>query len=142
MWSHFDVAFEEGLSACRGWAQEHGHLLPPVTATWNGYPVGTFTKNLRAAARRAQEDIARRDQGLPPAESSFGARSPRNDVRHWRRSTRPGARGGPSPGNAPSTSPASTLRPATRCPASLDRSASRAKISASGSAHSRSSGTS
>lgn len=52
VWSHFDVAFEEGLSAARGWAAEHGHLLPPVDATWRGVPVGVWVKNNRAAARR------------------------------------------------------------------------------------------
>ncbi|MFB6811083.1 Helicase associated domain protein [Streptomyces sp. NPDC056387] len=52
VWSHFDVAFEEGLTAARGWAAEHGHLLPPVEATWRGAPVGVWVKNQRAAARR------------------------------------------------------------------------------------------
>ncbi|MFD3696233.1 Helicase associated domain protein [Streptomyces sp. NPDC058646] len=52
VWSHFDVAFEEGLAAARAWAAEHGHLLPPVEATWNGAPVGVWVKNQRAAARR------------------------------------------------------------------------------------------
>lgn len=52
VWSHFDVAFEEGLAAARGWAQEHGHLLPPAEASWRGAPVGTWVKNQRAAARR------------------------------------------------------------------------------------------
>ncbi|MEU9038419.1 Helicase associated domain protein [Streptomyces sp. NPDC048352] len=52
VWSHFDVAFEEGLAAARAWAAEHGHLLPPVDATWHGMPVGVWMKNNRAAARR------------------------------------------------------------------------------------------
>ncbi|MFD7258614.1 Helicase associated domain protein [Streptomyces sp. NPDC059874] len=52
VWSHFDVAFEEGLAAARAWAAEHGHLLPPVDATWAGAPVGVWVKNQRAAARR------------------------------------------------------------------------------------------
>lgn len=52
VWSHFDVAFEEGLAAARAWAAEHGHLLPPVEATWHGAPVGVWVKNQRAAARR------------------------------------------------------------------------------------------
>lgn len=52
VWSHFDVAFEEGLAAARGWAEEHGHLLPPVDAVWRGAPVGVWVKNQRAAARR------------------------------------------------------------------------------------------
>ncbi|WP_330333959.1 Helicase associated domain protein [Streptomyces sp. NBC_00536] len=52
VWSAFDVAFEEGLTAARAWAAEHGHLLPPVDATWEGHPVGIWVKNQRAAARR------------------------------------------------------------------------------------------
>ncbi|CAM5655831.1 hypothetical protein SAVIM338S_06643 [Streptomyces avidinii] len=52
VWNHFDVAFEEGLAAARGWAGEHGHLLPPVDAVWRGAPVGVWVKNQRAAARR------------------------------------------------------------------------------------------
>ncbi|MCX4782315.1 Helicase associated domain protein [Streptomyces sp. NBC_01264] len=52
VWSHFDVAFEGGLAAASGWAAEHGHLLPPVDATWRGAPVGVWVKNQRAAARR------------------------------------------------------------------------------------------
>ncbi|MFI6146842.1 Helicase associated domain protein [Streptomyces sp. NPDC051109] len=52
VWSHFDVAYEEGLAAARGWAAEHGHLLPPAEATWRGAPVGVWVKNQRAAARR------------------------------------------------------------------------------------------
>ncbi|MFI5756824.1 Helicase associated domain protein [Streptomyces sp. NPDC051569] len=54
IWSHRDVAFEEGLAAARGWAAGHGHLLAPPDAVWQGYPVGTWLKNQRGAARRAQ----------------------------------------------------------------------------------------
>ncbi|MEU8825465.1 Helicase associated domain protein [Streptomyces sp. NPDC048636] len=53
IWSHYTVAFEEGLAAARGWDAEHGHLLAPVEATWQGHPVGVWLKNQRAAARRA-----------------------------------------------------------------------------------------
>ncbi|MEV5936692.1 Helicase associated domain protein [Streptomyces sp. NPDC052079] len=53
VWSHFTVAFDEGLAAARGWAAEHGHLLAPTEATWENYPVGVWLKNQRAAARRA-----------------------------------------------------------------------------------------
>ncbi|MFJ7204145.1 Helicase associated domain protein [Streptomyces sp. NPDC098789] len=52
VWSAFDVAFEEGLTAARAWARAHGHLLPPVDSTWEGHPVGIWAKNQRAAARR------------------------------------------------------------------------------------------
>ncbi|MBB4890951.1 superfamily II DNA or RNA helicase [Streptomyces netropsis] len=74
IWSHFDVAWEEGLSAARGWAAEHGHLLAPLDATFQGYRVGIFLKNARAAARKAQENEQRRTEGLP-VESSAGALS-------------------------------------------------------------------
>ncbi|MFF8513605.1 Helicase associated domain protein [Streptomyces sp. NPDC015492] len=74
IWSHFDVAWEEGLSAARGWATKHGHLLAPLDATFQGYRVGIFLKNARAAARKAQEIEQRRAEGLP-VESSAGALS-------------------------------------------------------------------
>ncbi|MFJ3176259.1 Helicase associated domain protein [Streptomyces roseus] len=74
IWSHFDVAWEEGLSAARGWAAEHGHLLAPLDATFQGAKVGIFLKNARAAARKAQENEQRRAEGLP-VESSAGALS-------------------------------------------------------------------
>ncbi|MFE5398627.1 helicase associated domain-containing protein [Streptomyces sp. NPDC056568] len=41
IWGHFDVAWEEGLAAARGWADEHGHLLAPLDATFQGHRVGT-----------------------------------------------------------------------------------------------------
>ncbi|MFC4497888.1 Helicase associated domain protein [Streptomyces ovatisporus] len=66
VWSHFDVAFEEGLDAARAWAAEHGHLLAPVDAVGvGGYPVGTWLRNQRAAAKRAEEVAQRRAEGLP-----------------------------------------------------------------------------
>lgn len=74
IWSHYDVAWEEGLAAARGWAAEHGHLLAPLDATYQGYRVGIFLKNARAAARKAQENEQRRAEGLP-VQSSAGALS-------------------------------------------------------------------
>ncbi|MFF9025750.1 DEAD/DEAH box helicase [Streptomyces eurythermus] len=74
IWSHFDVAWEEGLAAARGWAAEHGHLLAPLDATYQGYRVGIFLKNARAAARKAAEIEQRRAEGLP-VQSSAGALS-------------------------------------------------------------------
>ncbi|MGI5341907.1 Helicase associated domain protein [Streptomyces sp. CA-181903] len=64
VWSHQDVAFEEGLAAARGWAAVHGHFLPPATAVWGGYPVGTWAKNQRTAARLADTIAERRAAGL------------------------------------------------------------------------------
>ncbi|NUV97998.1 DEAD/DEAH box helicase [Streptomyces sp. WAC05458] len=72
VWSHFDVAWEEGLSAARGWAAGHGHLLAPLDATYQGYRVGIWLKNQRAAARKAQEVEQRRAEGLP-VQSAAGA---------------------------------------------------------------------
>ncbi|MFH8342715.1 Helicase associated domain protein [Streptomyces sp. AM6-12] len=74
VWSHYDVAWEEGLAAARGWATETGHLLAPTDATYQGYRVGIWLKNARAAARKAQEIEQRRAEGLP-VESSAGALS-------------------------------------------------------------------
>ncbi|GAA1343843.1 helicase associated domain-containing protein [Streptomyces sanglieri] len=72
VWSHQDVAFEEGLAVARAWATVHGHLLPSATAVWDGYPVGTWTKNQRFAARAADTNAERREAGLA-VESSAGA---------------------------------------------------------------------
>ncbi|MFF8873397.1 DEAD/DEAH box helicase [Streptomyces massasporeus] len=74
VWSHFDVAWEEGLAAARGWAAEAGHLLAPLDATYQGYRVGIWLKNARAAARKAAEIEQRRAEGLPVG-SAAGALS-------------------------------------------------------------------
>ncbi|MFE0845873.1 hypothetical protein [Streptomyces rochei] len=91
IWSHFDVAWG-GLSAAREWAAEHGPLLAPLDATFQGYRVGIFLKNARAAPRKAQEMEQQRAEGLP-VESSAGALST-SGVSSWKRSTRPGALAG------------------------------------------------
>ncbi|MGW2426174.1 Helicase associated domain protein [Streptomyces sp. NPDC001709] len=74
VWSHYDVAWEEGLTAARGWAEENGHLLAPLDATYQGYKVGIWLKNQRAAARKAAEIEQQRAQGLP-VQSAAGALS-------------------------------------------------------------------
>ncbi|MEU2065253.1 Helicase associated domain protein [Streptomyces sp. NPDC013455] len=74
VWSHYDVAWEEGLAAARGWAAENGHLLAPTDTTYKGYRVGIWLKNARAAARRAAEIQQRRAEGLP-VQSVAGALS-------------------------------------------------------------------
>ncbi|MFF3565748.1 Helicase associated domain protein [Streptomyces sp. NPDC002574] len=74
VWSHWDVAFAEGLSAATQWAAEHGHLLPPATAVWNDYPVGVWLKNQRTAGRLANTIEQRREAGLPVG-STAGALS-------------------------------------------------------------------
>ncbi|MFF5314813.1 helicase associated domain-containing protein, partial [Streptomyces massasporeus] len=70
VWSHFDVAWEEGLAAARGWAVENGHLLAPLDATFQGYRVGTWLKNQRAAARKAADNEQRRAEGLPVKQAA------------------------------------------------------------------------
>ncbi|MFJ3235935.1 Helicase associated domain protein [Streptomyces sp. NPDC086787] len=70
VWSHFDVAWQEGLAAARGWAGANGHLLAPLDATFQGYKVGIWLKNARAAARKAQEVEQRRAEGLPVGSSA------------------------------------------------------------------------
>ncbi|MGW9054970.1 Helicase associated domain protein, partial [[Kitasatospora] papulosa] len=70
VWSHQDVAFEEGLTAARAWATVHGHLLPPTTAVWDGYPVGVWVKNQRYAARAADMAVQRRQAGLAVGPSA------------------------------------------------------------------------
>ncbi|MEU1466383.1 Helicase associated domain protein [Streptomyces sp. NPDC005727] len=72
VWSHYDVAWEEGLTAARGWAAENGHLAAPTDATHQGYRVGIWLKNQRAAARRAAENEQRRAEGRP-VQSATGA---------------------------------------------------------------------
>ncbi|MEU2264476.1 Helicase associated domain protein [Streptomyces sp. NPDC019645] len=74
VWSHFDVAWEEGLAAARGWAEVNGHLLAPLDATHQGHRVGIWLKNARAAARKAQENEQPHAEGLP-AQPSAGALS-------------------------------------------------------------------
>ncbi|WP_420711443.1 Helicase associated domain protein [Streptomyces sp. NRRL F-3307] len=64
VWSHYDVAWEEGLTVARSWAAAHGHFLPPVNAVGDGgYPIGVWAKNRRAEARRALENAERRAAG-------------------------------------------------------------------------------
>jgi hypothetical protein len=70
VWSHFDVAWEEGLAAARGWAVEAGHLLAPTDATYKEYRVGIWLKNARAAARKAADIEQRRAEGLPVGSSA------------------------------------------------------------------------
>jgi hypothetical protein len=63
VWSAWDTAFTAGLTVARAWATAHGHLLPPATAVWEDFPIGTWTKNQRAAARRTLQNTERRTAG-------------------------------------------------------------------------------
>ncbi|SCF65605.1 Helicase associated domain-containing protein [Streptomyces sp. Ncost-T10-10d] len=65
VWSHFDVAWEEGLSAARGWAAEHGRLLAPLDAAHQGYKVGIWLKKTRASAPVRDPEWAAREATEP-----------------------------------------------------------------------------
>ncbi|MGW0087364.1 Helicase associated domain protein [Streptomyces sp. NPDC003393] len=71
VWSVQDTAWAEGLAVARSYAAAHGGiLLPPATAVWEGYPIGTWAKNLRAAARKTFQNAERRaagETGVPRA---------------------------------------------------------------------------
>ncbi|OKI95141.1 hypothetical protein AMK19_33255 [Kitasatospora sp. CB01950] len=54
VWSAFDTAFTDNLTAVAGYAAEHGHACPPNDAVWDGRPVGTILKNWRTAQRRTE----------------------------------------------------------------------------------------
>ncbi|MFH8442314.1 Helicase associated domain protein [Streptomyces sp. NPDC018026] len=62
VWSHRDVAWEEGLTAARGWAEENGHLLAPLGAVYRGHKVGIWLKNARADVRSGTLAPERREQ--------------------------------------------------------------------------------
>ncbi|MFI0901594.1 helicase associated domain-containing protein [Streptomyces sp. NPDC020983] len=68
------------LSAAAAWAAEAGHLLPPTTATYRGYPIGVWMKNNRTAGRKAAEIQARREQGLPAGNTAGALTEERRDA--------------------------------------------------------------
>ncbi|MFJ9634963.1 Helicase associated domain protein [Streptomyces sp. NPDC101175] len=65
VWSVHASAWDAGLAVARSYADVHGHLLPPVSAVWggDGFPIGVWVKNQRAAARKAAENAVRREAG-------------------------------------------------------------------------------
>ncbi|MER7841547.1 Helicase associated domain protein [Streptomyces sp. NPDC096040] len=63
VWSVQTSAWETGLAVARSYADTHSHLLPPTGAVWDDFPIGTFMKNARAAARKAAENAERRENG-------------------------------------------------------------------------------
>ncbi|MDQ0945908.1 helicase associated domain-containing protein [Streptomyces sp. V1I1] len=113
VWSPFDAAFEEGLTACRNWFAAHGHLLPPIDAVDpdTGFPLGRWLKNQRAAVRTADEPSGCRS----PRATRNATPQPRPTAvgKHWRRSTRPGVPPGRWTGSVPSISPGLSPRPGT-----------------------------
>ncbi|MFJ4940965.1 Helicase associated domain protein [Streptomyces pseudovenezuelae] len=70
VWSVHASAWDAGLDVARDYAAVHGHFLPPTTAVWggDGFPIGTWAKNMRAAARKSRENAVRRtngEEGIP-----------------------------------------------------------------------------
>ena len=63
VWSAFDTAFTDNLTAITGYAAEHGHACPPNDAVWGGRPVGTIMKNARTAQRRTEALQRRAEAG-------------------------------------------------------------------------------
>ncbi|MFD3539597.1 Helicase associated domain protein [Streptomyces sp. NPDC058662] len=59
LWSLFDARFDEGLAAAAAWAAESGvGLAAPVDVDLDGYPIGRWLKNQRAAARRTKAPLS------------------------------------------------------------------------------------
>ncbi|MEU2391903.1 Helicase associated domain protein [Streptomyces sp. NPDC007369] len=59
VWDPFDARFDEGLAAAAAWAAGSGvGLAAPVDAESDGYPVGRWLKNQRAAARRTKTPLS------------------------------------------------------------------------------------
>ncbi|MGW2240279.1 Helicase associated domain protein [Streptomyces sp. NPDC001759] len=63
VWSVHASAWEAGLDVARTYATLHGHCLPAASTVFDGYPLGVFMKNARAAAKKARENAARRANG-------------------------------------------------------------------------------
>ncbi|WP_328499003.1 Helicase associated domain protein [Streptomyces sp. NBC_00414] len=63
VWSVHASAWDAGLEVARSYAAVHGHCLPAASVVWESFPLGTWMKNQRGAARKAAENSARRDAG-------------------------------------------------------------------------------
>jgi superfamily II DNA or RNA helicase len=63
VWSVHASAWDAGLAVARDYANVHGHLLPGASVVWDGFPLGVWAKNQRAAAKRTRENAARRANG-------------------------------------------------------------------------------
>lgn len=65
VWSVHASAFDAGLEVARSYAAVHGHFLPPASAVWggDGFLIGVWAKNQRAAARKSRENAVRRAAG-------------------------------------------------------------------------------
>ncbi|MFF9029755.1 helicase associated domain-containing protein [Streptomyces iakyrus] len=63
VWSVHASAWDAGLAVEGDYATVHGHCLPGAAVAWDGFPLGTWMVNMRAAARKASENAARRANG-------------------------------------------------------------------------------
>ncbi|MDH6513723.1 hypothetical protein M2163_009305 [Streptomyces sp. SAI-135] len=63
VWSVHASAWDAGLAVARDYAQVHGHCLPGATVVWDGFALGVFMKNARAAAKRSRMNAVRRANG-------------------------------------------------------------------------------
>ncbi|MGW6262869.1 Helicase associated domain protein [Streptomyces sp. NPDC055085] len=63
VWSVHASAWDAGLDVARSYAVVHGHFLPAASVIWDAFPLGVWTKNQRAAARKAAENAERRAGG-------------------------------------------------------------------------------
>ncbi|MDQ1041587.1 hypothetical protein QFZ75_008089 [Streptomyces sp. V3I8] len=59
VWSVHASVWDAGLEVARSYAAVHGHCLPGASVVWDSFPLGTWMKNQRAAARKAAENAAR-----------------------------------------------------------------------------------
>lgn len=124
--SHRYVAWEEGLTAARGWAEENGHLLAPLDAVHRGHKVGIWLKNARVDARAGTLTAQRRehledvDPSWCPAWSVEWQRAFHLDPAPGRRHTAHRTGPGRTPGRRPRAVGQSTtpwMEPAHRRPA-------------------------
>ncbi|MFF7938054.1 MULTISPECIES: DEAD/DEAH box helicase [unclassified Streptomyces] len=63
VWSVHASAWDAGLAVARDYAAVHGHCLPGATVVWDGFPLGTWLKNQRLAARKTRQNALRRANG-------------------------------------------------------------------------------
>ncbi|MCX5338475.1 DEAD/DEAH box helicase [Streptomyces sp. NBC_00140] len=63
VWSVHASAWDAGLAVAHDYATVHGHCLPGASVVWDGYALGTWLKNQRAAAKKTRDNAARRANG-------------------------------------------------------------------------------
>ncbi|MGA5506023.1 Helicase associated domain protein [Streptomyces umbrinus] len=63
VWSVHASAWDAGLKVARSYAAVHGHCLPAASVVWESFPLGTWMKNQRGAARKTVENATRRAAG-------------------------------------------------------------------------------